>query len=276
MNTTKNCIVPALAASLAIAAAGQADSEAYLVCPKGASMVATVQITITTALGTSSDTDTKTLAVTGSANALLSPTDPAWTGVTLDQVVIDPADASFHFDLYCFPFLGCQAIDVQITNLVLTSTAPMTSPISSTGNASFANAQFFMAGNYVATGVASGSGTLANPTTGNFGCRVSALANQTAKLDQLTMSPIVTVVDPASLPAGVTALTINFSGNFANTTMSGPWTPINPYDLTGDGLVNAADLSVLLGEWGGPGAADFDASGTVNAADLSQLLANWS
>ena len=271
----RNCALPALV-SLLSAPVALADSDAWVATPPSASMVVTVQLTITTALGTSSDTDTKIIPVTGSAHAVLSPTNPTWTGVTLDQVVIDPADASFHFDLYCFPFIGCQSIDVQMTNLVLTSLAPMSSAISSTGNASFVNAQFFMQGDYVATGVASGAGTLANPTTATFGCRITPQANQTVKLDQLTMSPIVTVVDPASLPAGVTALTITFTGNFTNTTMSGPWTPINPYDLTGDGLVNAADLSILLGEWGGPGSADFDANGSVNAADLSMLLAAWS
>ncbi len=46
-------------------------------------------------------------------------------------------------------------------------------------------------------------------------------------------------------------------------------------DLTGDGIVNAADLSILLGQWGGPGSADLDGSGPVNAADLSILLGAW-
>jgi hypothetical protein len=39
--------------------------------------------------------------------------------------------------------------------------------------------------------------------------------------------------------------------------------------------VNAADLAILLGQWGGPGTADFDGNGTVAAADLAFLLASW-
>ncbi|RLS91094.1 MAG: hypothetical protein DWI11_11940 [Planctomycetota bacterium] len=46
-------------------------------------------------------------------------------------------------------------------------------------------------------------------------------------------------------------------------------------DLNGDGLVDAADLAILLGAWGGTGAADLDGNGTVDAADLATLLGAW-
>lgn len=46
-------------------------------------------------------------------------------------------------------------------------------------------------------------------------------------------------------------------------------------DLDGNGSVDAADLAILLGSWGGTGPADLDNSGTVDAADLAQLLGAW-
>jgi len=48
-------------------------------------------------------------------------------------------------------------------------------------------------------------------------------------------------------------------------------------DLTGNFVVNAADLALLLGAWGAnPGnPADFDGNGVVNAADLASMLGNW-
>ena len=49
-------------------------------------------------------------------------------------------------------------------------------------------------------------------------------------------------------------------------------------DLTGDGVVNAADLGVLLSSWGltGPsGVGDTNHDGLVNAADVSILLSGW-
>ena len=48
-----------------------------------------------------------------------------------------------------------------------------------------------------------------------------------------------------------------------------------PADIDGDGSVNAADLSALLGNWGNSGAGDVDGDGFVNAADLSLLLSAW-
>ena len=52
-----------------------------------------------------------------------------------------------------------------------------------------------------------------------------------------------------------------------------------PGDLNGDGVVNAADLAILLGAWGPavPGEpADLNSDGEVNAADLAILLGAWS
>ena len=54
-----------------------------------------------------------------------------------------------------------------------------------------------------------------------------------------------------------------------------PAAPANPADLNGDGLVNAADIAVLLGNWGGSGAGDINGDGTVSAPDLAALLAAW-
>jgi len=46
-------------------------------------------------------------------------------------------------------------------------------------------------------------------------------------------------------------------------------------DLNGDGVVDGADLGLLLGEWGGPGAGDLNGDGTVDGADLGLLLGAW-
>lgn len=53
--------------------------------------------------------------------------------------------------------------------------------------------------------------------------------------------------------------------------------PVTGPDLNGDGLVNGADLTILLGSWGPCGGcpADLDGNGSVGAADLAVLLAAW-
>jgi hypothetical protein len=47
-------------------------------------------------------------------------------------------------------------------------------------------------------------------------------------------------------------------------------------DLNGDGIVNGADLAILLGAWGQAGGpADLNGDGLVDGADLSILLSDW-
>lgn len=46
-------------------------------------------------------------------------------------------------------------------------------------------------------------------------------------------------------------------------------------DLNGDGHVDAADLAIQLGAWGGPGLGDVNGDGTVDALDLGILLGAW-
>jgi hypothetical protein len=47
-----------------------------------------------------------------------------------------------------------------------------------------------------------------------------------------------------------------------------------PWDLDGNGVVNTADLLILLGAWGTPG-GDVNNDGTTNTADLLELLGHW-
>ncbi|MFO0961840.1 MAG: hypothetical protein U0625_02925 [Phycisphaerales bacterium] len=46
-------------------------------------------------------------------------------------------------------------------------------------------------------------------------------------------------------------------------------------DLNNDGVVNGADLGLLLGNWGNAGIGDINNDGIVNGADLGLLLGNW-
>jgi hypothetical protein len=51
----------------------------------------------------------------------------------------------------------------------------------------------------------------------------------------------------------------------------------NPGDLNQDGAVDAADVTILLDNWGatGPNIADLNGDGFVGASDFSLLLNNW-
>lgn len=55
------------------------------------------------------------------------------------------------------------------------------------------------------------------------------------------------------------------------------WPPESgpPEDLTGDGLVNGADLAALMAAWGQSGSTDLDGDGTTAGGDLARLLGAW-
>jgi len=58
-------------------------------------------------------------------------------------------------------------------------------------------------------------------------------------------------------------------------------TPSIPGDANGDGVINGADLAVVLGNWGEckvscPCAGDLTSDGVVDGSDLAQVLGNWS
>lgn len=49
-----------------------------------------------------------------------------------------------------------------------------------------------------------------------------------------------------------------------------------PADLNGDGMIDAADLGLLIGDWGMDGAAtDINGDGTVDGGDLAYILSAW-
>jgi predicted carbohydrate-binding protein with CBM5 and CBM33 domain len=48
-----------------------------------------------------------------------------------------------------------------------------------------------------------------------------------------------------------------------------------PADANGDRTVDAADLGLLLANWGEPSGTDLNGDGTTDAADLSAMLAAW-
>lgn len=92
------------------------------------------------------------------------------------------------------------------------------------------------------------------------------------------------------VPAGATLVTNGYKIYTRVATIAGalsnpadivvvPETPACPADLYRDGIVNGADLGILLSGWGpcgtGPCAADISRDGRVDGSDLGLLLSAW-
>ena len=57
-------------------------------------------------------------------------------------------------------------------------------------------------------------------------------------------------------------------------------TPIDPgtecpADMNGDSMVDGADLTVMLSQWGGAGSADLNGDGSISGEDLAIMLGEW-
>lgn len=106
---------------------------------------------------------------------------------------------------------------------------------------------------------------------------------ETMPLDGLPFSDIALPV-PTVLPPGGTA-NLLMSGMLEsllvdasiNATLVATATPLcAPADLDCNGVVDGADLGLLLAAWGTPGPGDLNGDGVVDGADLGLLLASWS
>lgn len=81
---------------------------------------------------------------------------------------------------------------------------------------------------------------------------------------------------------GYTSLTISFGASRDDPSTEPP-APAPPpataaveADINADGIVDAADMSIMLNEWGAAGGrADLDGDGDVDVADMSALMSQW-
>lgn len=118
---------------------------------------------------------------------------------------------------------------------------------------------------------------------GGVRVEMDATASEQQAIPSLGALPPQPFELPTYLPPGNIAHVL-LSGTFAEGTLTSAidahldalGTPVVVLgDLTGDGVVNGADLGMLLALWGTPG-GDLDGDGTTSGADLGTLLANWS
>jgi predicted outer membrane repeat protein len=129
------------------------------------------------------------------------------------------------------------------------------------------------------TAVSEGGGVQWSGSTGQPRIEISSLTGNTTVLGEGGGINIT----PGSTPIELLGTTVcnnepeNINGAFDD--LGGNTICNCPTDLTGDGDVNGADLSILLGLWGTCGSgdciADLTGDGNVDGADLSTLLSGW-
>ena len=120
-------------------------------------------------------------------------------------------------------------------------------------------------GGIAGTGNIDADPSFVDPSTGDF-----RLANDSACID-MGLDAIVEIdavdLDGNERIVGVAVDMGSYENQDAGNTCPG--------DLDGSGSVDGADLTLLLGGWGGAGNGDLDGSGTIDGADLTVLLGSW-
>jgi hypothetical protein len=220
-----------------------AASESNMVTPGGSSASVRITMSITTSLGSSTDDDTRTMATTGVASAVFLRDSPPFASTQFNALQLNFADTNFVFNFFCLPFIGCQVLNVSIQGLQFTLAQPTCAPITpGTGAVSFSDALVHAAGAYSTSGIAVANGVIDNIGPGSIAGRITNPVAGTVRLDQLFLAPQTFVVDPASLPAPVTGLTITVEPTLTNTTLSGPFGPaVDDHDADGDGTFDFCD-----------------------------------
>ena len=136
-----------------------------------------------------------------------------------------------------------------------------------------ANAPAF-AGEWVTLAVAPGYPATVNPTLVNIptlpvyaSTNVGPITVSTALPAGSTIVVIVGIHSATFHPCCFREITLTVPAQAGSS---------GPGDANADGVVNGADMAMLLSNWGGSGSTDFNGDGRTDGQDLAILLANWS
>lgn len=273
-------IAAAALAGLALGTAASAESTAELAVDPGSTVTVELVVAINTSFGLDTDADAVTQTFEGVATAEVDSSVPPFLSLALPSLMFDLGSADFSYQFFCLPIIGCQSMDVSVSNFMIGLDAGGVSGPVVGGNAAYPTAPFVSSFDYSVSGLADITGSNVVPDVYSFGTSVSTSGSNLV-LSNIYLDPITFEIDPVDLPTGVNSVVITANVNLDNATMSGELVAgCLDADLNCDGLVNGADLGLMLAAWGtcppkGGCAADLNDDGQVNGADLGLLLAAW-
>ena len=267
----KNSLIQ-LASVCALATALPADTT--LTVPPGTTADIDVALTITTFLGSDTESDSGEVAIDDSFMVVdPNPGNEPFTSLLITEHEINTSGANLDFCFY--PFFGTCGLDldVQVEQLDVQLINDLNVSVDADGNwfASVANYDIQMNLSYQASIIGSGTAEATASASVSVGGNIDVESGQLI-VSQLDLATIDIEIDPASLPDGLDALRVVVDADFSDMIYSGNF---NTCDLDGDGSVGGSDLTILLGEWGTCCIGDIDGSGNVDGADLTILLACW-
>ena len=254
--------------------ASQADSTAKLIATPTSTAIVTVRLDIESSFGGTNDVDVKTVSVTGLAETLCSPSLPPWNLIGVSVLNIALENATYEFDFFCFPFVGCQHLDVSLENVQIILQSPVISEVVTDGAATFLEGSFRLHADYTLSGLTQGKGSSDTISTSEF-AGVMSISGSNVSMKQCRLSPLLIDFPKESLPGNVSSVRMTITSNLSNLFFQGSWIPkANGPDLNGDGVVNGVDLSFVLSSWGTP-SGDINGDQCTDGEDLTEVLSAW-
>ncbi len=272
-------ISSAFAGILVAASPAFADATADLTVDKGSTATVELEVVITTAFGTDTDSDSLTQTFTGVGSAVVDSDVPPFLSLELPSLSFDLGSASFEYSFFCLPIIGCQTLDVTVSNFMIgLDQGGVAGPVKN-GTASFPNAPFVSSFDYEVSGLADIVGSNVVPEIYPFSTSVG-VSGENLVVSDITLEPIVFEIPPKDLPIGVGPVIITANVDLNSATLSGLLVPGDDDcngDFDGDGSVNGADFGAMLSAWGPCVGCpeDLNDDGVVSGADVGAFLALW-
>ena len=272
-------ISSAIAGFLVAASPAFADATADITVDKGSIVSIELVVEITTALGTDIDADSASKTFTGQGVAIVDSDIPPFMSLDLPSLSFDLGSAEFNYEFFCLPVIGCQSLDVTVSNFMIgLDVGGVSGPVVD-GTASYPNAPFVSTFDYSVRGLADIDGSNVVPEIYPFSTDVG-MSGADLLITDITLEPIVFEIPPEDLPPLVGPVVITANVNLDQATMSGLLVPGKDDcegDFNDDGAVNGADFGAMLSAWGPCVGCpeDLNGDGVVSGADVGAFLALW-
>ncbi|MBC03937.1 MAG: hypothetical protein CMJ34_11650 [Phycisphaerae bacterium] len=272
-------ISSAIAGFLVAASPAFADATAEITVDEGSIATVELVVSITTPLGTDTDAASVSQTFTGQGVAVVDSDVPPFLSLDLPSLSFDLGSASFSYEFFCLPIIGCQNLNVSVDNFMIGLDKGGVSGGVDSGTASYPDAPFVSSFDYSVSGIADINGSNVVPEIYPFSIDVG-MTGPDLLLTNIALEPIVFEIPPEDLPDLIGPVVITANVDLSAASMSGLLVPGEDDcdgDFNGDGAVNGADFGAMLSAWGPCKGCpeDLNGDGVVSGADVGAFLALW-
>ena len=214
-----------------------ADLPSDLAVNDGSSATVTLSITLSSDLGTETQSDSVTVPVGGGGSILLRPDYEPFNGVDLTSMQFALGNGTLNYEFICTPAFGCVDVTVNLANISATLAQITGATIIETGRADFFAPWSLLADYSIESVLFSSSGNVDTTASVNFGTTWVASGGNIF-VHELTLGSIASDVPGDGLPEGV-QVSLLTQVDLSNASMSGTYSEPPPAACGSGGPCNS-------------------------------------